>query len=103
MTETPKPEPLTVVARMRARPGSEDDLREALEHLTEVTREEDGLLSYDLHVGADDPGLFVFYERWDSREAHDAHDRSSHVEQFRARIPEIVDGQPQVDRLRHIF
>lgn len=96
------PEPVTLVVRMRARGGQEDALRAALEDLTERTRQEGGVQVYDLHVGVDDPARFVFYERWDSAEAHAAHDRTPHVVAFRERIPDLLDGEPQVDRLRRI-
>ena len=48
---------VTVIAFHRAKPGKEDDLREALLSLCDPTRAEKGCINYDLHVSAD--GDFV--------------------------------------------
>jgi quinol monooxygenase YgiN len=47
---------LTVVARINAKPGEEQELREALEGLIEPTVQEKGCVNYDLHQGVEDPG-----------------------------------------------
>ena len=57
---------LTVIARMRAKPGKEQELRDALEALVEPTSTEKGYVNYDLHQGVEDPGWFFFYENWES-------------------------------------
>lgn len=91
--------PFTIVARMRARPGRAGELRAALDELVRHTREEPGCLDYDLHVGVDDPDLFVFYENWIDRDAHRQHDQTPHIARFRALAPELVEDGPQVDAL----
>jgi len=73
------PQPLSVVAQLKARPGKEDDLRRVLLSLIEPTRAEEGCIQYDLHVHATDPGRFVFYENWASREHLDRHLSSPHL------------------------
>ena len=73
---------LTVVAEMRARPGRESDLRDALLSLIEPTRKEDGCVQYDLHVHTEDPYRFVFYENWASRERLNIHLESPHLRAF---------------------
>ena len=45
---------LTVIASMRARPGKEQDLRDALEALIAPTTQEAGYVTYDLHQGGFD-------------------------------------------------
>lgn len=74
---------LTVVAEMLAKPGKEDELRSQLLALVEPTRKEEGAVQYDLHVSTDEPGRFVFYENWTSREMLDRHSRSPHLQAFR--------------------
>ena len=46
---------LTVIARMRARAGKEQELRDALISLVEPTSKENGYVNYDLHQGVEDP------------------------------------------------
>lgn len=94
--------PLTIVARLRAREGQSGALEAALLELTEETRREQGCLRYDLHVGVDDPDVFVFYETWTDRDAIDRHNASPHIEAFLERLPELVEEGPQVDVLRQV-
>ena len=54
-------EVLTVTAHMRAKPGREQDLREALGTLVASRAQEDGYVADDLHQGAETPAVF-FYE-----------------------------------------
>ena len=59
--------PLTVIAKLKAKSGREEQPREMLQSLVEPTRAEKGCISYDLHRSHEDPRLFVFYESWQSR------------------------------------
>ena len=51
---------LTIVARIKAKPGKEAEIKEVLTGLLAPTRAEDGCLTYDLHVDNEDPGLLLF-------------------------------------------
>ena len=87
-----RPKLLTVIATMKARPGKEEELRDALVALVEPTSQEAGYVTYDLHQGVEDPGLFCFYENWESGEQLDAHLGSPHIVDLVARIDELIDG-----------
>lgn len=93
---------LTVVAEIIAKPGFEERLREELLRCIEPTRAEDGCLQYDLHVAADKPGHFLFYENWTSREALDRHMATPHLQRLMSLIPEIVEGQPRISMFERI-
>ena len=94
---------LTVVAYMKAAPGKEDELREALKGLVGPTSQEEGYVNYDLHESVEDPGRFFFYENWTSGEALDAHLAAPHIAALVERIPELLDGDGlTVNRLRRI-
>lgn len=73
---------LTIVAEMKAKPGQEEALRNAALALVEPTRAEEGCIQYDLHVHTSDPGKFVFYENWASREHLARHAASAHLKAF---------------------
>jgi quinol monooxygenase YgiN len=81
---------LTVVAELTAKPGKENDLRDALAGLIEPTRNEDGCVEYVLHESTDRPGRFVFYENWKSREALDQHLRTPYLQALSARSGELL-------------
>ena len=93
---------LTVVAVMRAKAGREEDLRAALEELIEQTTKEDGYHTYALHRGAEDPSLFIFYENWTSAEHLDAHLANDHLQGFLPKIPELIEGELVINRVRRI-
>jgi quinol monooxygenase YgiN len=80
---------LTLVVAFQARPGKEAELRALLTGMLAPTRQEAGCLNYDLHTAPDDPSKFLFYENWASQEHHQAHDRTPHVQNLRARIQEF--------------
>ena len=93
---------LTVIASMRAKPGKEQALREALEALIAPTSQEDGYVNYDLHQGVEDPAVFFFYENWTSGEALDAHLAAPHLEKFAGIMDDLLDGGLSISRLRRI-
>ena len=97
-----RPELLTVIANMRAKPGKEQELREALESLIEPTAAEAGYVNYDLHQGVEDPAVFFFYENWESAEHLDAHLTAPHLQEFSGRLDELLDGGLRIERLRRI-
>jgi quinol monooxygenase YgiN len=81
--------PVTLTVTFQARPGKEAELRKTLLGLLAPTREEAGCINYDLHIAPDDPAKFLFYENWASKSHHEAHDKTPHVQNLRARINEI--------------
>lgn len=87
---------LTVVAEMQAKPGRELDLRKALLSLIEPTRKEEGCVQYDLHVHTDDPGRFVFYENWTSRERLSIHLATPHLQAFIAASADLLSEPMRV-------
>lgn len=93
---------LTVIARMRAKPGREAELRRELEALIEPTTSEQGNVSYDLHVGADDDAVFYFYENWKSEADLEAHLQTAPLQQFVGRAGDLLDGDLEIQKLRRI-
>ncbi|MCR9088784.1 MAG: antibiotic biosynthesis monooxygenase [Rhodobacteraceae bacterium] len=79
---------LTIVAQITAKPGQEDLVRAELEKLVPITRAERGALQYDLHVDTENPGYFVFYENWESRDLWQTHMNAPHL----AAYMEATDG-----------
>jgi len=74
--------PLTVIAKLKAKKGCEEQLGGMLRSLIEPTRAEKGCINYDLHRSHEDPGLFIFYENWESRPLWEAHMKSPHLVEF---------------------
>jgi quinol monooxygenase YgiN len=70
---------LTILAQITALPGKEAQVRAELEKLIPITRAEDGCINYDLHVDNENPGFFVFYENWTSRDLWQTHMNAPHL------------------------
>lgn len=88
--------PLTVIAIIKAKPGKESALRETLLALIPITRQEPGCIDYELHVSKENPGQFMFYENWTSRQHLDDHLARPHLVALAAKGDELFAEPPQV-------
>jgi quinol monooxygenase YgiN len=81
-----------IVVGLRAKEGMQGELRRDLAAVVEPSRQEEGNLRYDLFVDQDDPGLFVFVEHWESREARNKHhEEGPHIQHFHANGAQNVE------------
>ena len=67
---------------IEAAPGREADLAAMLSALLAPTRSEPGCISYELSKSTDKPETFLFYEKFASQDALDAHVASAHFQAF---------------------
>lgn len=73
-----------VIASIVLKPGMRTEFVKKAHELTiPKTREEDGCITYELTTSAGDPNLAIFVERWESREALQAHLSSDHMAAWR--------------------
>lgn len=86
-----------VVARIKAKPGLDDEMAGNLEQLVDKTRAEAGCLQYDLHRNDEDPTRFLFYERWESAAHLDTHMKTEHFLDIRARTEPLSDGEAVIE------
>jgi quinol monooxygenase YgiN len=93
---------LTVVAEMVAKPGKEDELRNALLGLIEPTRRESGCVQYDLHESADQPGRFLFFENWRSKQDLDEHLNTPHLKDLGSRSGELLAEPMRIATYRRL-
>lgn len=91
-----KKTPYTVVVFLKALPGKEDELRAALIELVAPSLKDKGCLQYDLHESLDNPGKFMFYENWESKEDHQLHFNMPHVQALGSRLHELGEGELNV-------
>ena len=87
---------LTVVARMKAKPGKAIPLRQALEAIVAPSRKDAGCLNYDLHQSKEDPAQFLFHENWTSKTHLDAHLKQPHLQAFLAKANDLLAEPPQI-------
>jgi len=95
-------ETVTVIAQIKARPGQEEKVKDALLALIPPTRQEPGCLNYDLHRADDDPARFLFHENWQSKADLDAHLQKPHLQAFLARADELLAEPPSITLWRRL-
>lgn len=88
-----------VVAEVRAKPGKENELRDATLPLVTAVRREPNNLLYFLHEDRETPGRFLFYEIFASQTDFEAHNATPHVRAWFARLSELADGGVKVTRM----
>lgn len=84
--------PLTVIATLKAKAGKEGALFEVLKGLLDPTRAERGCVFYDMHKSADEDGLFMFTEEWETRPLWEDHMNSPHLTAFSAQQDALVEN-----------
>jgi quinol monooxygenase YgiN len=72
---------LTIVARIKAKPGMEEQMRQSLLGVLAPTRAESGCITFDLLIDKNDPTIFVLYENWKDQATLDAHFQQPYVKQ----------------------
>ena len=86
---------VVVVAVIRAKEGSEDDVLRGLSEATAQTHAEEGCLRYAIHRHVEDPTRFVLVERWRSRAELDEHFTKPYVQAMGEQI-DLLAEPPQV-------
>ncbi len=71
-----------VTATWTARPGHEATVREALEKLTPLSRQEPGNQFYQAYQDPDEPLVFRLFEIYDDEQAYAAHGTSEHFKEY---------------------
>lgn len=94
---------ITVLAKLKAKPGKETILAEGCIALAKEVREkEKGCLMYIPHVSTENPSEIVVFEKYVDRDALTAHMQSPYFLAAAANFPEILDGQPVIQILNEL-
>ena len=87
---------VTVIARIRAISGKEEELKKALLELIAPSRKDAGCLNYDLHQSTEHKSCFLFHENWESKELLDKHMTTGHLKAFMAKGDKFLAEPPQI-------
>ncbi|MFD5148736.1 putative quinol monooxygenase [Streptomyces sp. NPDC058401] len=87
---------ITAIARLRARPGLEDEVRAQALALVAPTRAEPGNVSYRAYEDPTDPGTWVVLEEWADSASWEAHMASPHLAEALSRTGALLAGAPVV-------
>jgi pimeloyl-ACP methyl ester carboxylesterase/quinol monooxygenase YgiN len=89
MTEPGSPQVLLVV-ELTVKPGAQREMREALDRLVDATRQERGVVRFEVGLDPDDDTRVLGYEIWASQDALDEHRAKAHTREFRDRVRDLV-------------
>ena len=87
---------LTVVAKITAKKGKERETLAGLQGLVTSTLKEEGCINYDLHVSAEEEGVFLFYENWASYDLWQKHMESDHIKAFKEVAVDFIGGETEL-------
>lgn len=84
-------ENIVITAVLRPKAGFKDQVLVELKKVQQASRVEEGCLRYDLHQSEE--GLFVLYEVWHDQESLEKHTQSSHYQNYRDQIADLVSSR----------
>jgi quinol monooxygenase YgiN len=88
---------LTVVAVLKAKEGREKEMEEALMKVVPQVAAEGGTLAYVLHRAKKDPTKFLFYEKYQDKEALNAHSSTPYFLEMFGAVGSLLDGNPSIE------
>ena len=88
---------LVVVAVMKAKAGMEQEMEKALRNIIPKVEAEKGTLAYTLHRSKKEPGKFLFYEKYQDKEALKEHSSTPHFTELFGKIGPLLDGSPVIE------
>ncbi|WP_329260852.1 antibiotic biosynthesis monooxygenase [Streptomyces sp. NBC_01478] len=83
---------VTVLWEARAKTGKEAEMRAFMTAAVTASRHDAGNIDYEAHQVEGEPGAFVVFERWESREALDGHLGAPRMQDLVPRLLELMDG-----------
>jgi quinol monooxygenase YgiN len=85
----------TLIVVFQAPDGKENQLCDALNHAATISKSENTCLEYRLHQGIENLGQFVLYEVWESKEAHQEHFKTEHIQKLLETLSTLGVAYPQ--------
>lgn len=86
---------VVVIARARVQAGREHEMLHALQSNADISRKEDGCVSYNVLRG--DGGLFMTIERWRSTADAERHMTTPHVQSLLGTIAPMLAEPPVIE------
>jgi len=83
-----------LTAGIKAKPGSEKAVEDALLAMIPGVQEEENTLTYTLHRDINDPCSFMYYEVYTDESAFKYHGSTPHFQALLKALDGILDGSP---------
>jgi quinol monooxygenase YgiN len=89
---------IVIAGSVAVHPERRDEAVRAALEMARQTRQELGCITYCFSSDLGDPNRFLIFEEWSSADALAAHFESEHMKRFRAELPALLAGAPQIKR-----
>ena len=89
---------LLALAKITAKPGKRDEIIRLAGPCLAASRQEAGVLSYQMYASVEDEVTIQFIEKYVDKDALRAHAKSDHLRAFGAAIAELQDGQMEIEK-----
>ena len=90
---------ISVIAKLTATEGADDNLETALADLIEAANDETGLEIYSVHRVNDEPETFYFFELYRDGDAVAEHGKSDTMKTAMGAVGKLLTGRPEVTRM----
>ncbi len=87
---------ISVIAKLPLQDGKADEFAEAFKAIAAGVATESGNHLYSLNFSEKEPNMAVIMERYDDKDALDAHSASEHFKAFGPKITGLLAGAPDV-------
>jgi len=79
-------------------PDRMDEAVDLASDLAEASRDEDGVIDYQVAEDVESRGTLRFFECYEDEAAFAAHSESDHFAEFSAALPDLLAGEPELIR-----
>ena len=83
---------VTVLWEAKAKLGREADMKAFMTKAVTASRFDAGNIDYEAHEVEGQPGVFVIFERWESREALEGHLQAPRMQELVPQLEELMAG-----------
>ena len=87
---------VTVIARIKAKPGTQQRVKQELLKLLPPTGAEKGCINFDMHQAANDESLFLFHENWSSEEDLKNHLAAPHIKNWLGLAEDLLEEPVEI-------
>lgn len=85
-----------ITAKVKLQSGASEKFLEAVRAMQPQVMQDPGAIEYSLHRSADDPDTFIFYERYESKEAFAYHLSTDHFKVLSGTIDPLLAAPGEI-------
>lgn len=89
----------SVIAEVHAKPGKREELRAATLPLIALVRSDPKNLVYFFQEDRENPGHFIFFEVFRTKEDFEAHNKMPYVKEWFAKLRDLAEGGVKTTRM----